>query len=158
LGFSLQLNRQEVLPHRIQSGNVVGGLSRRVLGTRIGAVFVDEKLHDLRAGGSSRGHAGVVKRGAPRVIGLLDAHALLLHQQSDQADHAVLAGNVNGEPTPGVVDNRLDRIDLGNAAHGGGFVVSGNGIVEPTSGVGRWRCHRLADLFDLLRSPRQHDE
>ena len=79
LRFSLQLNRQQKLPNGIQGRDVIRRLSRRILRTRIGAVFINEKLYDLESVRSLRRHARVMQGRASRVIGLFHAHARLAH-------------------------------------------------------------------------------
>jgi hypothetical protein len=93
----------------------------------------------------------------PRIIGLLNAGSRLVHEKSDQANHVVLTGHVNGKPSLALVDNGLDWIKLGNASHGGIFVQFRDGVAESTRRVGRRRCQRFGQLVKMVRSPLKHD-
>lgn len=158
LCFALQLYRQEELANGIEGRDVVGGLPLGILSTRIGTAFIDENFDDLESRRSLNRHACMMQGSTARVIGLLNARARLVHEQADQADHAVLACHVNRKPSSALVDNGPNRIDLRNASHSGIFVQSRNGVVESTRRIGRRRCHLFAQLVECVRSPLKHDD
>jgi len=98
----------------------------------------------------------MMQRSAAGIIRLFYADARLVHEQSDQSDHAVLTGHVNRKPSFTLVDNCPKWVKFCDTSHGGIFVESSDGVTESTSRISwRW-CHCLAQLVKLIGCPLKH--
>jgi hypothetical protein len=119
----LELKRQEVLASAIESSHIVRRLSLRILGHNGSIVLCDKHPYNKERIVWISRHAGVMQRRVAHGILHINACSRNGHQLSYQTNHPVKARQVQGESPLGWLNNRVQWINLGQAAHGSDLVI-----------------------------------
>jgi hypothetical protein len=143
------------LSNRIDRTHIVGGLPGRILGDDTRSIVRNQNLDTFHGEGTG-GHADMMQGSMAREIRLFDRNPGLVHEEANQAWTAVLAGHVNGVPSLGLIDHRVDRVDLGNASHGRVLFPALDTVGKATGSIGRRRGDRLRQFVKGFRGPIEH--
>jgi hypothetical protein len=119
----LELKWQEILTNAIESGNVVGRLSLQVYGHNGRTVLCDKHPHDQGRIVQISRHAGVMQRRVAHAILDLNGCSGNGHELSYQTNHPVRARQVQGQSPLGWLNNGVERVNFGQAAHGSDLVI-----------------------------------